>query len=1352
MERPHLKEKLKRSVCLFFAAVMILTLVVSTGNAFADTSSDPQKRAKQIVYYHALNKCLRDGMAYNKLYATGILSSVQVPNSAASSGKLFAAPGVVAFLAGNQGVSKNVGAIVEKDITGEYGDGVINCGDNDNGLISKALNVLGISINDFICDYRDNRNQGVLKPTNTTVNCISALNSGTENFNFGDAGISYFKQVVQAKTGITNLDRLDELEAYYVYKDTFLTACATPNSTIDFDITGGSYPYTVMGFDETDKQFKQGGFSGVTPSTNVRIWGISDKNDGNSIISHDCGYIAGKLQGGDWFDAFKNYFDQEYNNGNGRTPESIGAITSKTIAGTGGDDPCYQGAGVLGWILCPIVSTASDLLNRTYATIEKDYLQIDAINIFNRRNDGTLITDEANANDPDNESTLHHVWGIFRDIANVGFVIFLLMVIFSQVTGYGIDNYGIKKMLPRIIVAALLVNLSYYICELVIDLSNIVGIGIKNFFDDLSIQVQINAVVGSNPDLVQNTVVLGSVIAISFAALLLSPGLILTLVAFLITMVVSVLFLWVILICRQAGIILAVAVAPLAFVCYILPNTEKAFKRWIDLMKGLLFLYPICSFVIGGGLLAGKIFASMNSDGSNAGLTLAAMIVPVLPYLFIPGMLRNSLKAMGNLGAHLQTIGSRWGHGLSGAARRGISNSTGFKQRQERLNRNRALRRARRIERHGGATTYASAALMRLRGGPNAAQRARLADAMKVNTEEQKRLRDINNWSDATYVERARNKNAVADNIARGETMMYDNAYSAAEQNKAASGRRIKRAETLQYNDADFVAHSEEQAESARIAKQQQLNNYAAPGFANRERLKNAAAAGAVLEENLQWDNARVGAENNVAREEAITRRENAMLGADAGYMGRLRRKNRSQTLAKQIENASWDADREAAEARKTTEDVQTQRENILLYNDDAVLAGERARNHSNTEQRRVESASWDTARGDARVEKARIDANAQRNNDLLYTDASFRARERRKNDVSNERQKIENASWTLGRVQGEIEKARIEADRAEMSARNYTDTDFAAGERQKSTIMNRHVLEETRNWAAGDFAASKIAQLQNARNAEIRKMYTEQFSSMDKNRLGDAASGELIQALRATTTGDPQRATERIDAAVSSLVNLGAEEEILESLHAFNAADLRSMNAVARQRLLQKMAASQSLALKGWGKAQLAALQSDPSGASLADFSTYMSAARTGTPGRNGSFADFLEANGDHALDASSKDLRKVIGKYALNAVNLNTLVNSSVSTKNGEELTHTNSMISRKIVDDASGRALAGIYTGQQLSNMDLSTFRAIQARATAVGADVKDWFAPAIHGLQNNQETASKVNNEIRTALGI
>lgn len=66
------------------------------------------------------------------------------------------------------------------------------------------------------------------------------------------------------------------------------------------------------------------------------------------------------------------------------------------------------------------------------------------------------------------------------------FIIAFLAIIVSQVTGMGINNYGIKKMLPRLVVAAIAVNVSYYICQLIVDLTNILGYEIQNALAGIS--------------------------------------------------------------------------------------------------------------------------------------------------------------------------------------------------------------------------------------------------------------------------------------------------------------------------------------------------------------------------------------------------------------------------------------------------------------------------------------------------------------------------------------------------------------------------------------------------------------------------------------------------------------------------------------------------------------------------------------------------------------------------------------------------------------------------------------------------------------------------------------------------
>ncbi len=348
-------------------------------------------------------------------------------------------------------------------------------------------------------------------------------------------------------------------------------------------------------------------------------------------------------------------------------------------------DACYSSSGAMGWVICPIVEAASNIGSTFYNMIEKNFLEIPALSVF----------DETNG--------VGKAWGTIRDIANTAFVILFLIVIFSQLTGYGIDNYGIKKILPRLIVVAILVNLSLIICELAVDVSNILGAGLNNLLTDAAPGVSVPGM-GGGEIAASNLVVgaLGSGAVVLFAWL--SSGdwagaamyIGLAVLGIVIVVLFAIVFLYLILVARQAGVVMCIALAPIAMVLYTLPNTEKISKKWFDLFKALLLVYPICGLMVGGGKFAGAILANIQ----NPGMRVAAMIVQVLPYFLVPTVLKNSLTLMGNIGARLSNFGRNLGRRVSGGLQSGIrsrvTDSEGYKNYREDLARRRQERSANR--------------------------------------------------------------------------------------------------------------------------------------------------------------------------------------------------------------------------------------------------------------------------------------------------------------------------------------------------------------------------------------------------------------------------------------------------------------------------------------------------------------------------------------------------------------------------------------------------------------------------------------------------------------------------------
>lgn len=321
---------------------------------------------------------------------------------------------------------------------------------------------------------------------------------------------------------------------------------------------------------------------------------------------------------------------------------------------------CFNGADALGWILCPVIKIIHAAIETIYEEIIEPFLTV---------NVSAFATD----------SGTFQGWQIFQGFANIIFVILFLIVIFSQITGIGIDNYGIKRILPKLIVTAILINISFLICQLLVDVSNILGVGLKNLFSS----IQIEGATVSTGQQALTTAVSGMIAGMGGAAAAATaemwlPALIVPLLIGLISILISVIFMFILLGIRQAGVIILVVISPVAFVLYMLPNTKPLFDKWKKMFEGLLMLFPICGAMIGGCALAGEILKS-TSDGFW--VSLLAALLTVVPFFFVPKLLKGSFAAMGNIGGKISALGA----GLSKRASGAVANSQGVKDATTRM-------------------------------------------------------------------------------------------------------------------------------------------------------------------------------------------------------------------------------------------------------------------------------------------------------------------------------------------------------------------------------------------------------------------------------------------------------------------------------------------------------------------------------------------------------------------------------------------------------------------------------------------------------------------------------------------
>ena len=315
---------------------------------------------------------------------------------------------------------------------------------------------------------------------------------------------------------------------------------------------------------------------------------------------------------------------------------------------------CQENGGFLSWMLCPTIAdgaaTASGLLGSItdLTTTHKSIIE--------------QFSDQGSA--------IYKAWSSFRNLANIGFVIMLLVVVFSQVTNLGISNYNIKKILPKLIITAVLVNFSYLILGVAIDLSHIIGNGIGSAIRTIAgesmsaeASAQASSIVSKIAGMVTGAGLIGGGVAIATTG----PALILPVVLFVITTVISVFFGFIMLTIRQAAIIMVIVLAPLAMVLYALPNTAAVTKKYISTLKALLMLYPMFVLATSAGALASTIIVGTSTDML---MLIVGGLLNVLPYFAIPSMTSKSLAGLGAITSGFDKIrgGALKGVGMAGGA------------------------------------------------------------------------------------------------------------------------------------------------------------------------------------------------------------------------------------------------------------------------------------------------------------------------------------------------------------------------------------------------------------------------------------------------------------------------------------------------------------------------------------------------------------------------------------------------------------------------------------------------------------------------------------------------------------
>lgn len=332
------------------------------------------------------------------------------------------------------------------------------------------------------------------------------------------------------------------------------------------------------------------------------------------------------------------------------------ALESAPVTTDQASTSCEASAGTsLAWLMCPLFSAASSIVQST-------------INIFENLLSFTVAQDLGNQSSQD---SVKLTWSIIKNIASVVLVIVMLVMVFSQAISIGpFDAYTIRKILPKLVAAVILMQLSWPLVAWIIDLFNDLGNGLQDLMfapfggggtlNDLGALIN-HAGISTAEAGVFNWVGLLTVGVATLAAL---PTALFLAVAAIIGLFIAIITL----IFRKILIILLLIFAPLALVAWILPGTQRYWKLWSDNLIKVLAMYPLVVAIIA----VGRIFAFVAGPQTLGLDTFATRFLAMLfvlvgfigPLFILPRTFKWGGGIMSAAGGAIMNAGNRINKGL----------------------------------------------------------------------------------------------------------------------------------------------------------------------------------------------------------------------------------------------------------------------------------------------------------------------------------------------------------------------------------------------------------------------------------------------------------------------------------------------------------------------------------------------------------------------------------------------------------------------------------------------------------------------------------------------------------------
>lgn len=316
---------------------------------------------------------------------------------------------------------------------------------------------------------------------------------------------------------------------------------------------------------------------------------------------------------------------------------------------------CELSGNPLSWIICPIITgliAGVDAIRSLLQGLLMVHIKPVGAN-----------GDEAAYKD------IYSVWSNVRIIGNLMLLIALIVIVFTEVTGGGaLEAYTVKKVLPRLLIGAVMINLSFYIIMIVNDIMNVIGVGIYSLMTSPLTGGGLHRVNVDATLSILGTAGLGGVATAIFTAggLVAAAGMWL-LVFVLLPAMLIVLAGLVIIILRQGLIIVLLVLSPIAFALYCLPNTEKYFRNWWEQLFKAFLVFPIVMALFGASTMLSTLLGAAELGDATPFKGIVQLIVALAPIALVAFAFKLAGGLLGNLMESGRALSKRTHQGILGS-------------------------------------------------------------------------------------------------------------------------------------------------------------------------------------------------------------------------------------------------------------------------------------------------------------------------------------------------------------------------------------------------------------------------------------------------------------------------------------------------------------------------------------------------------------------------------------------------------------------------------------------------------------------------------------------------------------